>query len=356
MSWGKGEGAIQGGPARPPGPTRPSVQVLADRMAANLTHREPGYILPRRSALARRFQATTAEIDAAIEELVSRKLLRRLPTGELHRAGPAEYLVSLDGLAGVSSFVDPMDHVLSCTALRVSRLRAPADVAEALGLVPRAAVRVRRCLWSADGAPAASLATYVPEKYAEMLIGSAPGTEDDQGPPPAMEGGHRPPPALQPPPPLSTALTMPGMLTESAAPGRPGPELVPVAVRIEVQPPPRAVARRLRLASGAPALIVTARLDIAGPGEDAGPGGTAQVSVPGQRRGEPERAPMALTVLALRPELFRVVLDTGGPPAGAAAARARASGQLPEGTGNLDPRWQPAVQERGSAYRGAGAT
>jgi UTRA domain len=344
MSEGTGGGAIQGGSARPPGLARPYVQVLADRMAAGLMRREPGYTLPRRSALARRFQATIAEIDAAIEELVDRQLLRRLPTGELHRAGPAEYLVSLDGLAGMWSFVDPMDHALSCTALRVSRLRAPADVAEALGLVPRAPVRVRRCLWTADGEPAASLATYVPEKYAEMLIGSV---QD-------AEGGHGPPPAA--PPPLATALTAPGTLARSGAPGAAGPELVHGAVRIEVQPPARAVARRLRLASGAPALIVTARLDAVSRGDDPVPCGTPHVRVPGQRRGEPERTPMALTVLALRPELFRVVLDTGGPPAGGATAQARASGQLPEGTGNLDPRWQPAVQERGSAYRGAGAT
>ncbi|HXL19649.1 MAG TPA: hypothetical protein VN961_19205, partial [Streptosporangiaceae bacterium] len=92
--------------------------MLADRMAAGLTRREPGYPLPRRTALARRFQATPAAIDAAIDELVRRHLLRRLPTGEVHRAGPAEYLVSLDGLPGLSSFIDPMDHRVTCTAVR----------------------------------------------------------------------------------------------------------------------------------------------------------------------------------------------------------------------------------------------
>jgi len=40
--------------------------VLADRIAAALVHREPGWRLPRRSALARRYNVSIAEIDAAI--------------------------------------------------------------------------------------------------------------------------------------------------------------------------------------------------------------------------------------------------------------------------------------------------
>ena len=39
--------------------------VLADRMAAALVHREPGWRLPRRSALARRYNVSLTEIDAA---------------------------------------------------------------------------------------------------------------------------------------------------------------------------------------------------------------------------------------------------------------------------------------------------
>jgi len=40
--------------------------VLADRIAAALVHREPGWRLPRRSALARRYNVSLTEIDAAI--------------------------------------------------------------------------------------------------------------------------------------------------------------------------------------------------------------------------------------------------------------------------------------------------
>lgn len=268
MNRGTGGGAIPGGPARLPGPARPSIQILADRIAAGLTRREPGYPLPRRSALARRFQVTMADIDAAIEELVKRRLLRRLPTGELHRAGPAEYLVNLDGMAGVSSFIDPMDHAMSCAAVRVSRLRAPDDVAVVLGLTPRATVRVRRCLWTADGGPAATLVTYVRDEHARLVD---PAEHDGDGRPAGPNGS------------ASVVLDLPGMPDEAAMTVRLG------AVRIEVQPPARSAARRLRLASGAPAVIVTARLDAGAP-----------------------PAPVALTVLTLRPDMFRIVLDTRG--------------------------------------------
>jgi DNA-binding GntR family transcriptional regulator len=231
-----------------------------------ITRHEPGYPLPRRTALARRFQATPAEIDAAVDELVRRQLLRRLPTGEVHRAGPAEYVVSLDEMPGLSSFIDPMDHRVSCTAVRVSRLRAATEIADVLGLAPGAQVHVRRCLWTADGAPAATRVVYVPERHAYLLADLA------AVPPAGSQGGSEP---------LAAAL------------GRPGLALRLGAVRIEIQPPARSVARRLRLANGSPAFIVTARFDDAGAG---------QTSVPA-----------VLTVLALRPDLFRIVIDTQQP-------------------------------------------
>ena len=154
------------------------------------------------------------------------------------------------------------------------------------------------------------------------------------------------------------------------------------AVRIEIQPPARAIARRLRLASGTPAVMITARLDAASPvgsppqarGEP-GDGRWARASVaadgpesdgaepdsaePGSARNDgcrtrwrrtrlrrtrwrrtrlrpndgarndgtgPETIrprvsrpdagvcePVALTVLALRPDMFRIVLDTAEP-------------------------------------------
>lgn len=45
-------------------------QVLADRIAAALVHPEPGWRLPRRSVLARRYSISLADIDSAIGELI----------------------------------------------------------------------------------------------------------------------------------------------------------------------------------------------------------------------------------------------------------------------------------------------
>ena len=74
--------------SRADGEERPAAQVLADRVAAALIHHEPGWRLPRRSALARRYGVSPAEMEAAIEELAARHLLRRLPDGQVYRASP----------------------------------------------------------------------------------------------------------------------------------------------------------------------------------------------------------------------------------------------------------------------------
>ena len=89
-------------------PQRAASGVLADRIAAALVHREPGWRLPRRSALARRDNVSIAEIDAAIGELSRRSLIRRLPDGQLYRASPAEYLIPVEGIGGLNTRLDPM--------------------------------------------------------------------------------------------------------------------------------------------------------------------------------------------------------------------------------------------------------
>lgn len=238
-------------PGSRPHSGRPSAGVLAERLAAALVPREPGYQLPRRSALARRYQVSVADIDAALDVLAQRHLVRLLPSGEAYRAGPAEYLLSPDGLPSSSALIDPMGNHVACRARRVSRLRAAADIAGALGLSPGSEICVCRTLWSADGEPAASAATYVPDRLAHVLTGQQP----DNAGPGAMLGA-----------PWWTARL--GLL------------------RVEMQPPERAAARRLRLPAGLPAITVTARYD--------------------DREGDD---PVALTVVALRPDRFRIVLD-----------------------------------------------
>lgn len=246
-------------------------------MTARFARREAGYPLPRRTELARIFQAAPAAIDAAIDELIDRGLLLRLPSGQVHRAGPAECSITFDGLTGLSSFIDPLDRRMTCTDIHFSRHRAPLDITKTLGLPPATELPCRRCLWRTEGRPVATSVTYVHERYARH-IGTPPAGGNGPG-----EQGPQPP-----------VLALDGLLTVAR----------PAAVRIEIQPPGPAIARRLRLASGQAAILVTARLDTTGPAPC---------------------TPAALTTLALRPELVRLVLeihpDTAlAPPASPAPA------------------------------------
>ena len=136
--------------------------VLADRMAAALVHREPGWQLPRRSALARRYNVSMAEIDVAIGELSRRSLIRRLPDGQLYRASPAEYLIPVEGIGGLSTQLDPMGGEISCQARHVSQRDAPQDVAWALGAAGQGEVRIIRCVWAVGAEPVAISTAYVP--------------------------------------------------------------------------------------------------------------------------------------------------------------------------------------------------
>ena len=157
---GNGDGAPGG---EGPGAQGSAAGVLADRMAAALVHREPGWKLPRRSALARRFNVSVAEIDVAVEELSRRSLLRKLPDGQLYRASPAEYQIAIEGVAGLSTSVDPMGSAIVCQAKHVSRRPAPQDICWALGLAPGTQVRVIRCLWTSGGSPVAMSTAYLPQ-------------------------------------------------------------------------------------------------------------------------------------------------------------------------------------------------
>src|SRR5215475_8592731 len=125
--------------------------VLADRIAAALVHREPGWRLPRRSALARRYSVSLPEIDAAIAELIRRSLIRRLPDGQLYRASQAEYLIPVEGIGGLRTRLDPMGGDIVCQARHVSQRDAPQDVAWALGTDGDAPVRIVRCVWTVGG-------------------------------------------------------------------------------------------------------------------------------------------------------------------------------------------------------------
>jgi DNA-binding GntR family transcriptional regulator len=249
------------------------VSVLADRLAAAVVHHEPGWRLPRHSALARRYNVSVAEIDAAVEELVGRHLVRRLADGQLYRASPAEYVIGLEGVPGLVSYVDAMGGELSCRSRQVTWRPPPEDIVWALRLQPDEQVCVLRFLWTAGGEPAALCTSYVPGGMA---------TEADSAAPAGL-------------PPVLDLLQLTGVNDEPHAGDRePGGQMsagVPAAVQIELQAPAPAVARSLRLTAGQPAVSVTVRFD------------------------EPDTGrPVALTTAVLRPDMFRVVVETPKPP------------------------------------------
>jgi DNA-binding GntR family transcriptional regulator len=238
--------------------------VLADRMAAALVHREPGWQLPRRSALARRYNVSMAEIDVAIGELARRSLIRRLPDGQLYRASPAEYLIPVEGIGGLSTELDPMGGEISCQARHVSQRDAPQDVAWALGAPGEHEVRIIRCVWAVGAEPVAISTAYVPM--------SASGLGSD----------------------AEDLASFQAML-QAPAEAPPGPPAHARAVDLELAPPQPSVARSLRLLPGQPAISVTVRFD-------------------DQTTG----LPVGLTTVTLKPDRFRVVIQAGdGLPRGA---------------------------------------
>ena len=284
--------------------------VLADRMAAALVHREPGWKLPRRSALARRFNVSLAEIDVAVEELSRRAVLRKLPDGQLYRASPAEYQIPIEGVAGLRTTVDPMGSVIVCQARHVSRRPVPQDICWALGLAPGTQVRVIRCLWTSGGRPVAMSTAYQPPlppaRQPVTSRVSAPRDDDDEdsGWLPAFEELLSAPPAEFTEPPADGGADGPDAAT---AAGR------PAALNVELSPPQPSIARGLHLAPGQSAITVTIRFD--------------ESSVP-----------VALTVVMLRPDFFKVSVETAAPDSlpGATAGGAAGASAGPRYTWLMD--------------------
>jgi DNA-binding GntR family transcriptional regulator len=253
--------------------TRPAVSVLADRLAAALVHHEPGWRLPRHSALARRYSVSTTEIDAAVDELVTRHLVRRLADGQLYRASPAEYIIGLEGVQGLVSRVDAMGGQLVCRSRQVSWRQPPEDISWALRVPTASAVCVVRFLWTAGGEPAAFCTTYLP--------GDIAGPQD-------TAAGQGLPAAL-------SLLRQPGMIAVDGTAGSESDRQrvagAPAALHVELQAPPPSVARSLRLSAGQPAMMITIRFDDPGLGR-----------------------PVALTMAVLRADMFRLVLQSPEPP------------------------------------------
>jgi DNA-binding GntR family transcriptional regulator len=297
---------------------RVSAGVLADRMAATLVHHEPGWRLPRLSAMARRFNVSAAEIDAAIDELAARHLLRRLPDGQVYRASPAEYRVPLEGLSGLASHVDPMGGQLVCKSRQVSRRRPPEDIGRLLGLGAGEPVLAIRCVWTVGGEPGALSASYLPGRLARLGpdLGAPPfaplgdgspvhGLPVDgppvDGPPVAGPAGGEAAGPLAGEPQASAPAAAGGAGSPADEAGAAGKGTSPSvaaqagALQIELAPPPPSVTRSLRLAAGEPVAMVTVSF------ED-----------PAAHR------PVAVTTAMLRPDLFRIVIQAAAGPDGRA--------------------------------------
>ena len=241
---------------------------------------------------------SSAEIDVAIDELAARHLVRRLPDGQVYRASPAEYWVPLEGVFGLVSRVDPMGGQLVCTSRHTSVRRPPEDIGRSLGVAPGEPVLSVRCVWTVGGEPGALAASYLPEQVAAklgMIPAGKPGEEEVATGPQELAGV---------PSPLSFPLPWRSAGAEGPRPG---------AVQIEMGLPPPSAARTLRLSAGEPVATVTVSFAMPATG-----------------------APVALTMVMLRPELFRIVVEAVPPDSGAEGAGALASGWTHTADG-----WEP---------------
>jgi len=153
-------------------------------------------------------------------------------------------------------------------------------VASAIGVPVGAQVQVIRCVWTLAGEPAAISLMYLPEPAADAQ--PAEQEEDEFG---------------------AVLQALPGLSAR------------PAAVSVELCPPQPAAARSLRLTPGQPVITVTIRFTDRERNETAG-----------------------LTVVLLRPELFRVVIDTTELPAQMAVASVWTGTMVP---GTLVPRCRP---------------
>ena len=237
-------------------------------IAATLAHRKPGWTLPRLSVLARRYQVTTRQVAAAIDELAARHLVRVLPDGKACRVSPAEYMFDLAGQHGLAARVEPLRGQLSCKSHSVAWHPVPADVSGALGIAAGEPACILQKLWTVGGEPAAATTSYLAGPAAEPFLAALNGAETDS---------------------LQAILPMPP--ARPAAPGvapQPGERmLVPHALRIEMQEPPAWAASVLRLSARDSAIGVTVRYAESADGDAA-----------------------ALTVAVLRPDYFRVIIDS----------------------------------------------
>jgi hypothetical protein len=249
----------------------PTGAVLAGRIAATLAHHDPGWRLPRISLLARYYGVKPAQVSAAVDDLVARHLVRRLSDGQHVRTGRAEYGIPLGDMSAVRTRFDPIGGALRCASSTVATRPLREDVARALGASAGDPGRVLKLLCTIEDEPAALSTTYVALAHGALIQHVRPGSQ----------------PAMLP------------LMHQPAGPGQP----VLQAIQIEMQQPQPAAASLLGLPAAEQAIEIIAR------------------------HGEPGAATAAaMTVAILRPDLFRVALETDDPPIPGLAAHSAAAG------------------------------
>lgn len=261
--------------------------VLTNRIAATLLHHDPGWRLPRPTALARHYNVSTSLVTAAVDELVARRLVRRLPDGQACRLSPAHYVLPLGAETGLRTFAAPLGSGLSLKSRSVSWSPLRENVRRTLRLRPGELACTVQLLWTvAAGEPAAVSTTHATKDVAEPVIAAAQRTGSISAilPLPAMRPTSQP--ASQPPsqPPSQSAGQDETNYGDSAL-------LALRALHIEVQQPPAWAARSLALAACEHAVLITGSYDRLDTG-----------------------LPAMLTFAAFRPEALRLTVATPDAP------------------------------------------
>jgi energy-coupling factor transporter ATP-binding protein EcfA2 len=202
----------------------------------------------------------------AVDELVTRHPVR-VPDGQLYRSSPAEHLAALEGITGLGTRVDPMGAELTCHSHRASFRPVPTEITRALRIPPGEPACVLQLEWTSNGEPAATATTYLAAHLARQY-------------PPAGWGAA-----------AQAGCSLEPLSAPQAADGTQRADCRPVAITVELQPPLPSVAKRLRLAPGQPAFLVTVRFH--------------EVRL---------ARPRAVTAAALRPDMFRITLESVEPP------------------------------------------
>ncbi len=252
----------------PAGPAHgPELAVLTNRIAATLVHHDPGWRLPRPTVLARHYDVTTELVEAAVDHLEARRLIRRLPDGQACRTSPAHYVLPLRRAQSLDARAEAVSSDLALKSKTLSWHPVKDDIRRALRASAGEPVCAIQLVWTIAAEPAAATMTYATKALVDPIIDAVEHTALD---------------------PIGAVLPLPGQgECGSSQPAL----LVPRTLHIEVQQPPPWATRALGLSACEHAVVVTAGCEE-----------------------QPDGRNVALTVAAFLPEAFRISIASSDPP------------------------------------------